>query len=198
VRKPERVSRIFLKTLRLSKDLCATAVLLALRGMAMAEPWSPPVYGIERYAHIWESSPFVVATELAPISPGLADRYIVTGYAQLDGKATVFLFDRSTMSRLTIRTGEETNGVKLLSISKPENLKSCVAIISAGGQIGNIKYDSAPDQASPAVANASAPGESPPPRGVEPPPRSAVKPGPRPPSLPRRVITRASSVTVPK
>lgn len=165
--------------------------------IAIAEPWSPPVYGIERYAHIWESSPFIVATELAPVSPGLADRYIVTGYAQLDGKATVFLFDRSTMSRLTIRTGEEINGVKLLSIKNPENIKSCVAVISAAGQIGNVRYDSVPEQGSPAVANASASGEPPPARPVEPGARAVGKPAPRPPSVPRRIITRAE-VSVPK
>lgn len=184
--------------LRPSRNLCAAVTLFALSAMAVAETWSPPVYGIERYAHIWESSPFVIATELAPVSPGLADRYLVTGYARLNGKATVFLFDRSTMSRLTIRPGEETSGVKLLSINSPENLKSCVAVISAGGQIGNIKYDAVPDQGSPAAGNASASGESSPQRAAEPPPRAAAKAGPRPPSLPRRVITRASPVTVSK
>lgn len=177
--------------------LCAIAAFLGLRGIAIAEPWAPPVYGIERYAHIWESSPFIVATELAPVSPALADRYVVTGYARLDGEATVFLFDRNTMSRLTIRTGQEINGVKLISIKNPENLKSCVAVISAAGQIGNVKYDSVPEQGSPAVADASAPDIPPPARTAEPVARGAVKPVARPPSLPRRVITRAA-VTVPK
>ncbi len=160
-----------------------------------AGAWAPAVFDVDRYRHVWTSSPFVVATELTPVSPGLGERYLLTGYAQFDNKFTAFLFDRNSMSRITVRTGEETAGVKLVSINGPDDVKTAVAIIESEGQVGNIRHGQPTDDGGVAAADPNIP-RSP---GMPPPPAMASaapnQPG-RNTVRPRRVIIRQAPVSL--
>ncbi len=124
------------------------ASLLALGavgvGWAQDEEYSPQTYGIDRYEHIWEQSPFIVETKVVTQSDGLEAQFSLTGLASVGGKPIAFIYDRNTLGRFSVGQGETSNaGVELISIEMARNPRESRAIIQVGSEQASIGYDPA-------------------------------------------------------
>lgn len=105
--------------------------------------WSAPdTHPIERYAHIWQSSPFVVATEITPGSEALANRFALTGAARIGESDIIFIIDRQTLKRFPVAQGKTENGVELVAIQRSDNIRQLSATIRSGGEMAEIRYAS--------------------------------------------------------
>jgi hypothetical protein len=118
-------------------------IVLGLSFQALcAGEWTPIQYPLDRYEHIWKSSPFIAATEVTPQGESIAQRYAVTGFGRIGSSDVVFLFDRKSLSRFSIEMGSPTQGVELIEVTKSEELSLLRARIRAEGQVAEIGYDS--------------------------------------------------------
>lgn len=119
---------------------CVGAVL------AQDEPtFSPPQFGIERYEHIWEQSPFVVETQVIAQSEGLEARYSLTGLGSVGDTPVAFLLDKNSLVRFSVAKddAEPTNGVELVSIELDRDPHQSTATIRVGSEQAAIAYDPA-------------------------------------------------------
>jgi hypothetical protein len=121
---------------------CSKLLAAGLSFQALhAGEWTPVQHSLERYEHIWKSSPFIAATEVTPQAESLAQRYAVTGFARIGDADVVFLFDRKSLSRLSVGTGSPAQGVELLEVMEAGDMASLRARIRVGGQVSEIGYD---------------------------------------------------------
>lgn len=138
-------------------------------GWSLAGTWEPVDYSLERYEHIWKSSPFVAATETAPKGGSIALRYSVTGFAQIGDTEMVFLFDRIGLSRFSVTKDTPENGVELLEVAEQTEVSPLGAKIRVNGEVAEISYDASLATSdmttSPARNGSQAPSIPPPPNG---------------------------------
>jgi hypothetical protein len=100
----------------------------------------PPAFPLSRYQPMWEKSPFQLKSEAPPeMSEGLAQRYVLTGIAEIDGEPIVFLMERATQNRIMVRrAGGEIN---LVEINIEAKYSDSSAVIRGGGEVGVVKFD---------------------------------------------------------
>lgn len=120
------------------------------------ESFNPQDHTVERYEHIWTSSPFVAATESVAESQPLANRFALKGVAQIDGRDVVFLFDRTAIKEFSLTKDSTINEVQLVSVENGGTLETLKVRIKSGGEVGDLTYDknSIPAPAAPSVASA--------------------------------------------
>ena len=130
-------------------------VALALGGFLLsgiaslpADEWVPPPRGIDRYEHLWKTSPFVAVAEVNPQAESLASRYAVTGFARVGASEVVFLLDRKGLVRFSLSKDQPKNGVELVSLQNSGDLKTLGATIRSGGEVAVIACDVNPPDVS--------------------------------------------------
>jgi hypothetical protein len=123
------------------------------------EIYSPETFGIERYEHIWEQSPFIVETQVVTQSDGLGAQYSLTGLASLAGTPIAFIYDRNTLGRFSVAQGTMSEaGMELVSIEIDPDPRQSKATIRVGSEQASIGYDPA---ALLQTASAEVPGQAP-------------------------------------
>lgn len=124
--------------------------LILLSARASGGEWVREQRDLSRYEHIWKISPFAAAAPAVPEGQTMADRFAVTGFATIEGRDVVFLLDRSTLQHHSLRRNEESNGMLLLDVAQPENLKTLEVHLRVGTEAGRLRYD--PEVATSVVA----------------------------------------------
>lgn len=100
----------------------------------------PPAFPLSRYQRMWEKSPFQLKSEAPPeMSEGLAQRYVLTGIAEIDGEPIVFLMERATQNRVMVR--REGGEINLVEINIEAKYSESSAVIRHGGEVGEVKFD---------------------------------------------------------
>lgn len=103
--------------------------------------WPPVRHTLDRYALIWETSPFVVVTDLSGQQDELTGRYIITGFFQAGGRDVVLFFDRTSLERFSLSPGEERQGVTLQSLHHEGGLNGLRVVLNQGGRASDVGYD---------------------------------------------------------
>jgi hypothetical protein len=117
----------------------------------------PPAFPISRYQPMWEKSPFQLKSEApAEMSEGLAQRYALTGIAEIDGEPIVFLMERSTQNRVMVR--REGGEIKLVEVNIEAKYSDSSAVIRRSGEVGVVKFDSTAPGAAMAMVPPAVPG----------------------------------------
>jgi hypothetical protein len=107
----------------------------------------PPAFPLSRYRTMWEKSPFQLKSEAPPeMSEGLAQRYVLTGIAEIDGEPIVFLMERASQNRVMVR--REGGEINLVEINIESKYSDSSAVIRRGGEVGVVNFDAT----NPAVA----------------------------------------------
>jgi len=126
--------------------LAGLAVCLAVAPVTAEEregsAFTPDRYEIERYGHIWERSPFVIETKVVEESAGLAERFALTGIAEIGGSPVVFLLDRASLSRVAVGGGRPHQGLEIVSIDQHPNPKDSSVVIRMGAEQASLRFDS--------------------------------------------------------
>jgi len=148
----------------------------------------PEAYPVERYAVLWENSPFQTESVAPPVeSPGLAQRFSLSGILRENGEYLVWVRERATQqSYMVSKNGPNVIGLSLVEVAEsPERQSEASATVRLGGEIGVIKFD--------AVA---APGAPPPPMAMpQPVPQPGVRAFPQPPRAAPQVPPVAAAQT---
>lgn len=129
-----------------------------------------PAFPLTRYQPLWERSPFQLESVAPPVeSAGLAQRFALTGIAEINGEPIAFIMDRATQNRLMVRKDGDEGGVSLVQVDVQKKYIDSTATLRQGAEVGVVRFD--------AGAAASVPPPMPMPQQVMPTPRAMVPPG---------------------
>lgn len=101
----------------------------------------PPQHPLDRYSIIWETSPFVIVTDLSGQNDELTGRYVITGFFQVGGRDVVLFFDRTTLERFALSPGEQRSGLTLQSLQHQGDLNGLQVVLNQGGMGTELRYD---------------------------------------------------------
>lgn len=101
----------------------------------------PPRHSLDRYSIIWETSPFVIVTDLSGQNDELTGRYVITGFFQVGGRDVVLFFDRTTLERFALSPGEQRSGLTLQSLDHQGDLNGLQVVLNQGGMGTELRYD---------------------------------------------------------
>ena len=125
----------------------------------------PPPFPLARYEALWKRSPFQLESVAPPVeSAGLAQRYALTGLAEVGGEPIAFLMERSTQQRMMIKKGASEGGLTLVQVDvAADKYGNSTATIRQGAEVGVVKFDAGPSpMAVPGMAMPVPPPQMPP------------------------------------
>ena len=109
-----------------------------------AEGVVPPAFPVSRYTSLWEHSPFQLESIAPPTeSAGLAQKYALTGIAQVNGEPIVFLLDRATQIRHMLDKKVNAGGLSLVQVNMEKKSDDSTAVVRQGEEVGTVKFDAA-------------------------------------------------------
>jgi hypothetical protein len=107
----------------------------------------PPPFPLERYEALWKRSPFQLESVAPPVeSAGLAQRYALTGLAEVGGEPIAFLMERTTQQRMMIKKDDAGQaGLTLVQVDvATDKYSNSTATIRQGAEVGVVKFDAGP------------------------------------------------------
>jgi hypothetical protein len=132
-----------------------------------------PAFPLTRYEPLWERSPFQLESVAPPVeSAGLAQRFALTGLAEINGEPIAFIMDRATQNRLMVRKDSSEGGVSLVQVDVQKKYIDSTATLRQGAEVGVVRFD------------AGAAGAVPPPLAQQAMPTPRAMPPPVPPGIP--------------
>ena len=116
----------------------------------------PPAFPVSRYQQLWERSPFQLESIAPPTeSVGIAQKFALTGIAQINGDPIVFLLERATQTRHMLDKKTNTAGLSLVQVDMQQKLSESTATVRQGSEQGVVKFDpganAAPGMMPPAI-----------------------------------------------
>jgi hypothetical protein len=140
-----------------------------------------PAFPLTRYEPLWERSPFQLESVAPPVeSAGLAQRFALTGLAEINGEPIAFIMDRATQNRLMVRKDSSEGGVSLVQVDVQKKYIDSTATLRQGAEVGVVRFDAGAAGAVPPMAQQVMPT----PR-VMPPMPPGVPPQAIPPQMPQ-------------
>ncbi len=103
----------------------------------------PTGRGVERYAFIWEKSPFTLSSAAEEPVAGFSANLVLVGHGVIGGKAYARIMDKATQQRFTVAEGEPSNGIELVSVEASNDPLQSVARLRKGDETGVIRFDPA-------------------------------------------------------
>jgi len=145
----------------------------------------PPPFPLSRYEDLWKNSPFQLESTAPPVadSAGLAQRYALTGIAEINGEPIAFVMERATQQRMMVRKQADAGGSGLSLVQVDVSQKKyddSTATLRQGAEVGVVKFDAGPAMSAPATPPPMAQGMRPP--QIQ--PGNPVPSMPQPPQLP--------------
>lgn len=136
-----------------------------------------PAFPLTRYEPLWERSPFQLESVAPPVeSAGLAQRFALTGLAEINGEPIAFIMDRATQNRLMVRKDSSEGGVSLVQVDVQKKYIDSTATLRQGAEVGVVRFD------------AGAAGAVPPPMVQQVMPTPRAMPPPVPPGIPPQAV----------
>lgn len=126
----------------------------------------PPPFPLSRYEALWKNSPFQLESTAPPVeSAGLAQRYALTGIAEINGEPIAFVMERATQQRTMVRKdgGAGASGLSLVQVDVAQKkYEDSTVTLRQGAEVGVVKFDAGPAMAAPPMASPMAQGMRPP------------------------------------
>lgn len=155
-----------------------------------AEEIVPPPFPLSRYEDLWKKSPFQLESTAPPVeSAGLAQRYALTGIAEINGEPIAFVMERATQQRMMVRKdgGPASGGLSLVQVDVAQKkYEDSTVTLRQGAEVGVVRFDAGPPMPGQAMAPPMAQGmmsqQAPP--VVPAPPVPGINNAPQPPQMP--------------
>jgi len=136
-----------------------------------------PAFPLSRYEMLWERSPFQLESIAPPeMSEGLAQRYALTGIAEINGEPIVFVMERATQNRVMVRTDAGEGELSLVQVDVQAKYGESTATVRSGAEVGVVKFDATAGM--PAIPQVGMPGRPPQPGMPQPVPGFSQPPLP--------------------
>jgi hypothetical protein len=101
-----------------------------------------PAFPISRYEQLWERSPFQLESVAPPVeSAGLAQRFALTGIAEINGEPIAFVMERATQRRLMVRKDSTDGDVSLVQVDVQQKYNDSTATLRQGAEVGVVRFD---------------------------------------------------------
>lgn len=151
-----------------------------------------PAFPLSRYRPLWERSPFQLESVAPPVeSAGLAQRFALTGIAEINREPIAFIMERATQKRMMVKKDAGDGGVSLVQVDVQKNYNESTVTLRQGAEVGVVRFDAAAPSAMPPTVMPQqrglpgVPQAGVPQAGVpQPATTMAAPPAPRPPSAP--------------
>ncbi len=123
----------------------ASAALVSMSATAAAPSEIPAAWPEARYESMMKSSPFALATPIAPVAaPGFASNLYLTGLAKIGERDFVTIAYRDQQSRFSLFTGEQsTEGVTLVSVDWQDAVGKSKVTVKKGTEFSTLAFDEA-------------------------------------------------------
>jgi len=133
---------------RRSLTASAAALLLAQFPSAAQTAFEPPeAPPSERFAPIWERSPFTLKTlATGPVAsgPSFADSFALAGLSDVGGKVTVYLKNKASGSYLTLTDSDpnpgEDHGIAFVSVLDDTDPRKVRVRLRKGAEVAEVGY----------------------------------------------------------
>ena len=117
--------------------------------LAEAEPVVPaddgitrPAFPLSRYEPLWQRSPFQLESVAPPVeSAGLAQRFALTGIAEINGEPIAFVMERATQNRLMVKANSTEGGVSLVQVDVQQKYTDSSATLRQGAEVGVVRFE---------------------------------------------------------
>lgn len=104
----------------------------------------PPAFPLSRYQPLWERSPFQLESVAPPVqSAGLAQRFALTGIAEINREPIAFVMERATQKRIMVKKNEGESGVSLVQVDVQKNYNDSTVTLRQGAEVGVVRFDAA-------------------------------------------------------
>ena len=124
---------------------------------APADDIVPPPFPLSRYEDLWKKSPFQLESTAPPVeSAGLAQRYALTGIAEISGEPIAFVMERATQQRMMVRKDAAggSGGLSLVQIDvSDKKYDDSTVTLRQGAEVGVVKFDAGPAMPAPTMAS---------------------------------------------
>jgi len=101
-----------------------------------------PAFPLSRYKPLWERSPFQLESVAPPVeSAGLAQRFALTGIAEINGESIAFLMERATQNRLMVKANSTEGGVSLVQVDVQQKYTDSSATLRQGAEVGVVRFE---------------------------------------------------------
>ena len=127
--------------------LGAIGFLLARPALAADSDLPGPAFDSNRYAPLWENSPFAVATPVAMES----QEYFLVGVAQFDGVSYASIVDKQNQNHFVVTSATPVQGLKLVSLTRGQDAGSTFATFEKDGALLKLRLETGGSGPSPAV-----------------------------------------------
>jgi len=114
----------------------AGSLFLSVSGKAFQPP---ATFTPERYAHLWENSPFSAATPQQVTGPG--HDWLLTGLSVLNKTPFATLTHKKTRRSLGLAAGESREGLTLIKASLNPDFSESFALIEVNGTEQRLTFD---------------------------------------------------------
>ena len=133
-----------------------------------------PAFPLSRYEPLWQRSPFQLESVAPPVeSAGLAQRFALTGIAEINGEPIAFVMERATQNRLMVKADSKEAGVSLVQVDVQQKYTDSSATLRQGAEVGVVRCDAGVAMA-PGLPHPGMPSPRPMPQV---PPQAAAFPG---------------------
>ena len=146
------------------------------------ESITTPAFPLSRYETLWQRSPFQLESVAPPVeSAGMAQRFALTGIAEINGEPMVFVMERATQNRLMVKADSKEGGVSLVQVDVQQKYTDSSATLRQGAEVGVVRFDAGVAMA-PGMPQPGMPSPRPMPQVAPPmppgmPPQAAAFPG---------------------
>lgn len=115
------------------------ALILPLAAMSGAN--IPQGYTAERYASMWQRSPFTLSSVVEAPQAGFAEQLTLASIMQIGDKPYVTILNKQTQKRFTVAPGSPADGIEVVSVTNPTSPKEAVVQLKKGAESGSVKFD---------------------------------------------------------
>jgi len=117
--------------------------------LAAGEPVPPaddgitrPAFPLSRYESLWQRSPFQLESVAPPVeSAGLAQRFALTGIAEINGEPMAFVMERATQNRLMVKANSTKDGLSLVQVDVQQKYTDSSATLRQGTEVGVVRFE---------------------------------------------------------
>lgn len=103
-----------------------------------------PAFPLSRYQPLWQRSPFQLESVAPPVeSAGLAQRFALTGIAEINGEPMAFVMERATQNRLMVKANSTEGGVSLVQVDVQQKYTDSSATLRQGAEVGVVRFEAA-------------------------------------------------------
>jgi hypothetical protein len=123
---------------------------------AGADEIVPAPFPLSRYEDLWKKSPFQLESTAPPVeSAGLAQRYALTGIAEISGEPIAFVMERATQQRMMVRkNGGGSSDLSLVQVDVADKkYDESTVTLRQGAEVGVVKFDAGPAMPAPTMAS---------------------------------------------